>query len=68
MDIRVSGHQMDTGSALQESASERLNGIAEKYFNRAISSQVTFGKVPPGAYGCSLALGAVAQMPWHAEP
>ena len=56
MDIRVSGHQMDTGSALQESASERLNGIAEKYFNRAISSQVTFGKVPPGAYGCDIVM------------
>ena len=38
MDIRVSGHQIETGSPLQHHASERLNGISEKYFNRAISS------------------------------
>ena len=49
MDIRVSGHQIDTGSALQEHASERLNGISEKYFSRAISSQVTFNKAPANA-------------------
>ncbi|MGD9664826.1 MAG: HPF/RaiA family ribosome-associated protein, partial [Novosphingobium sp.] len=46
MDIRVSGHQIETGSALQEHASERLNGIVGKYFNQAISSSVTFGKAP----------------------
>jgi len=56
MDIRVSGHQIDTGSALQEHAAERLDGIAEKYFTRAMSSQVTFGKVPPGAYGCDIVM------------
>jgi ribosomal subunit interface protein len=54
MDIRVSGHQIDTGSALQEHASERLNGISEKYFSRAISSQVTFGKAPNNAFGCDI--------------
>jgi ribosomal subunit interface protein len=56
MDIRVSGHQIDTGSALQEHAAERLDGIAEKYFTRAMSSQVTFGKAPPGAYGCDIVM------------
>ena len=44
MDIRVSGHQIDTGSALQEHVDDRLNSIVDKYFNRAISSHVTFGK------------------------
>ncbi|MGB3377675.1 MAG: ribosome-associated translation inhibitor RaiA [Allopontixanthobacter sediminis] len=54
MDIRVSGHQMDTGAALQDHAAERLNGIVEKYFNRALSSHVTFGKAPGGAFSCDI--------------
>lgn len=50
MDIRVSGHQVETGEALQVHASERLTAIIEKYFNRALSSQVTFSKAPAGAF------------------
>jgi ribosomal subunit interface protein len=46
MDIRVSGHQVDTGDALKQRVTERLQGIADKYFARAVSSQVTFGKGP----------------------
>ncbi|ODP35958.1 ribosome hibernation-promoting factor, HPF/YfiA family [Sphingomonas turrisvirgatae] len=46
MDIRVSGHQVDTGDALREQVTDRLQGIADKYFSRAISAQVTFGKGP----------------------
>lgn len=56
MDIRVSGHQMDTGAALQEHASDRLNSIIEKYFSRALSSSVTFGKAPTNAYDCNIVL------------
>ena len=29
MDIRISGHQMDTGSALQEHASDRLSAVGK---------------------------------------
>ena len=54
MDIRVSGHQMDTGAALQDHAAERLGAIVEKYFNRALSSHVTFGKAPAGAFACDI--------------
>ena len=54
MDIRVSGHQMETGAALQDHVSDRLNAIVEKYFGRAISSQVTFGKAPAGMYSCDI--------------
>jgi ribosomal subunit interface protein len=50
MDIRVSGHQIDTGEALQTYVSERLNAMVEKYFNRAISSHVTIGKGAGGAF------------------
>jgi ribosomal subunit interface protein len=46
MDIRISGHQVDTGSALKAQVTDRLQGIADKYFSRAISSQATFGKGP----------------------
>jgi ribosomal subunit interface protein len=46
MEIRVSGHQVDTGDALRLHVSERMNAIADKYFSRAISAQVTFGKGP----------------------
>lgn len=46
MDIRVSGHQVETGEALKSHVRDRLQGIADKYFSRAISAQVTFGKGP----------------------
>jgi ribosomal subunit interface protein len=46
MDIRVSGHQTETGTALQTHVEERLQAIADKYFSRAISANVTFGKGP----------------------
>ena len=58
MEIRVSGHQLDTGSALQEHASDRLNAISDKYLARAISSQVTFGKAPNSAFACDIVLHA----------
>ncbi|HEV2079141.1 MAG TPA: ribosome-associated translation inhibitor RaiA [Allosphingosinicella sp.] len=46
MEIRVSGHQVDTGQALRTHVQERMSAIAQKYFSRAISAQVTFGKGP----------------------
>jgi len=54
MDIRVSGHQMSTGEALQTHANERLSAIVEKYFNRALSSSVTFGRAPAGFFRCDI--------------
>jgi len=56
MDIRVSGHQVETGAALQEHVSDRLNDIVAKHFSRATSSQVTFGKAPVGAFACDIVL------------
>ncbi len=46
MEIRVSGHQVETGEALQRHCRERLESIADKYFERALSARVTFGKGP----------------------
>ncbi len=54
MDIRVSGHQIETGEALQSHAQDRLNAIVEKYFSRALSTVVTFGKAPAGAFRCDV--------------
>ena len=54
MDVRVSGHQIDTGASLQDNATDRLSGIVEKYFSRAISAHVTFGKEPGGAFSCDI--------------
>ena len=46
MDIRVSGHQVETGEALRAQAVERIEAIAEKYFSRAVAANVTFGRGP----------------------
>ena len=46
MEIRVSGHQVDTGEALREHVRERMSAIADKYFARAIFANVTFSKGP----------------------
>jgi ribosome hibernation promoting factor len=46
MDIRVSGHQVDTGDALRQHVEERLVSIAQKYLARPVSAQTTFGKGP----------------------
>lgn len=46
MDIRVSGHQVAIGEALKAHVDDRLQGMAEKYFSRALSAEVTFGKGP----------------------
>tara|TARA_R110000787_G_scaffold263986_1_gene369939 strand:+ start:525 stop:1133 length:609 start_codon:yes stop_codon:yes gene_type:complete len=54
MDIRISGHQVDTGEALQEHVTTRLEAIAEKYFSRTISAHVTFRHAPHGAFHCDI--------------
>jgi len=54
MDIRVSGHQVDTGEALKEHVETKLRAIADKYFSRAISAHVTFRPAPHGAFHCDV--------------
>ena len=46
MDVTVSGHQVEMSDALHTHVETKLQGIADKYFSRAISAQVTFGKGP----------------------
>lgn len=55
MEIRVSGHQVDTGEALRIHVQDRMGAIAQKYFARAISAHVTFGKGPHNhAFVCDI--------------
>ena len=54
MDIRVSGHQVDTGDALRVHVEERLQALAEKYFSRSISAHVTFGQGPHNSFSCDI--------------
>jgi ribosomal subunit interface protein len=60
VDVRVSGHQVDTGESLREHASHRLSEITEKYFSRAVGANVTFGRGPNNDFTCDI-LAPVAQ-------
>jgi ribosomal subunit interface protein len=55
MEIRVSGHQVDTGDALRTHVEDRLRAIADKYFSRSISAHVTFGRGQHGnGFSCDI--------------
>jgi ribosomal subunit interface protein len=44
MDIKVSGKQVDLSDALRTRVAGSLEGIARKYFDRALEAQVTFSR------------------------
>lgn len=46
MEIRVSGHRVDTGAALQAHVAQRLQMLTDRYFARTTGANVTFGKGP----------------------
>ena len=55
MEIRVSGHGVDTGDALRAHVESRLGAMADKYFSRALSAHVTFKKGPHDhGFGCDI--------------
>jgi ribosomal subunit interface protein len=54
VDVRVSGHQVDTGESLREHAAGRIAEISEKYFSRGIGANVTFGRGPNNDYTCDI--------------
>ena len=54
MDVRVAGHQVDTGESLREHAERRMAEITEKYFSRAVGANVTFGRGPNNDYTCDI--------------
>ena len=60
MEVRVAGHQVDTGESLREHAIHRIEEITEKYFSRAIAANVTFGRGPINDFTCDI-VAPVAQ-------
>ena len=54
MDIRVAGHQVDTGEALRSHVSDRMNAMSEKYVSRAVAANVTFGRGPHDHFTCDI--------------
>ncbi len=60
MDIRVAGHQVDTGEALRTHVTERMNIMSEKYVSRAFGANVTFGRGPHDFFDCDI-VAPVAQ-------
>lgn len=55
MEIRVSGHQVNTGDALKTHVEDRLQAIADKYFSRSLSAHVTFGRGQHGnGFSCDI--------------
>jgi ribosomal subunit interface protein len=54
VDVRVAGHQVDTGETLREHAQRRVADITEKYFSRAVGANVTFGRGPNNDFTCDI--------------
>ncbi len=60
MDIRVSGHKIDTGDALKSYVSSRLQANVDKYFPRALSAHVVFAPAPHGAFRADIVCHVMA--------
>ena len=60
MEVRVAGHQVDTGESLREHAISRIEDLTQKYFSRAVAANVTFGRGPQNDYTCDI-VAPVAQ-------
>jgi ribosomal subunit interface protein len=60
VEVRVAGHQVETGETLQDHAASRMEEITEKYFARAVGANVTFGRGPNNDFTCDI-VAPVAQ-------
>jgi ribosomal subunit interface protein len=54
VDVRVAGHQVDTGESLREHAERRIAEITEKHFARSVGANVTFGRGPNNDFTCDI--------------
>jgi ribosomal subunit interface protein len=54
VDVRVAGHQVDTGESLRETAQRRVAEITQKYFSRSVGANVTFGRGPNNDFTCDI--------------
>ena len=62
MDIRISGHQVNTGAAFGEHVNERLGAMVAKYFPRALAAHVTLGPAPYGHFSCDIVMHVMADL------
>lgn len=56
MDIRVAGHQVETGQAFRVHVDERLHAIRETYFKRSIGATVTLSPGPHDSFQCDIVM------------
>src|SRR5687767_13738176 len=54
MDVRIAGHQVKTGDALRSHVSDRRSAVADRYFSRAVATNVTFGRGPYEDFTCDI--------------
>lgn len=62
MEIRVSGHQVDTGAAFRTHVAARLNTIADKYFARAVGAHVTLSNAPQSAFNVDIVMHVMSDL------
>ncbi|MFC7476517.1 HPF/RaiA family ribosome-associated protein [Dankookia sp. GCM10030260] len=54
--IVISGHQVDVGDTLRAHATEQLDALGHKYFDRAEDATCTFSRTGSGGFGCAIRL------------
>jgi len=54
VNVRVAGHQVETGEALQAHVNSRIEAITSRYFDRAAPASVTFGRGPHDDFTCNI--------------
>ena len=52
--IIVSGHQVDVGDTLRAHATEQLEALGQKYFNKAEDATCTFSRTGKGGFACAI--------------
>jgi len=62
MDVRISGHQVDTGAAFGTHVRDRLGAIVAKYFPRALSSHVTLATAPHAHFQCDIVMHVMSDL------
>jgi ribosomal subunit interface protein len=59
VDVRVAGHQVETSESLRDLAVARIEEITQKYFSRAFTGNVTFGRGPNNDFTCDIVVPVV---------
>lgn len=62
MEIRISGHQVDTGTAFGVHVRERLQAMVEKYFPRALTAHVTLSAAPYGHFQADIVMHVMSDL------